>query len=84
MDGEDTSCKLFFRFSYLIEDLEIERHFRVSMNLKVCFEASNDARCIINIDVFKNSLLPKSVCDWTAGFSTPSKHSFAFLFILIT
>lgn len=59
--------------SYIIEDLSIERQFRVSMTLKACFEASDDTKCLINIDIFKNSLLPKSICDWTAGFSTPSK-----------
>jgi hypothetical protein len=57
----------------MIEDLTIERQFRVSLTLRACFEASNDANCLINIDVFKNTLVPKSICDWVAGFSTPSK-----------
>lgn len=63
--------------SYLIEDLDIERQFRVSMNLKACFEASSDAECLINADIFQNTLVPKSICNWTAGFSTPSKPIFA-------
>ncbi|XP_062593831.1 uncharacterized protein LOC134255325, partial [Saccostrea cucullata] len=58
------------RIDYKIEDMPTERQFRVSMGLKACFEASDDNQCIINIDIFKNTLLPKKICDWTEGFST--------------
>lgn len=75
--AKNTLCKVLNKrisfYSYTIEDLAVERQFRVSMTLKACFEASDDAKCLVNIDIFKNSLLPKSICDWTAGFSTPSK-----------
>ncbi|XP_062616058.1 uncharacterized protein LOC134277763, partial [Saccostrea cucullata] len=60
------------RIDYMIEDLPVERQFRVSLTLKACFEASDDSKCLINIDVFKNTLVPKSICDWTASFSTPN------------
>ncbi|XP_062579219.1 uncharacterized protein LOC134241150, partial [Saccostrea cucullata] len=58
------------RIDYKIEDMHIERQFKVSMSIKACFEASDDNQCIINIDIFKNTLLPKKICDWTEGFAT--------------
>lgn len=52
----------------------MERQFKVSMVLKVCFEATDDSQCILSLDVLKDTLLPKSICDWVAGFSTLSKY----------
>lgn len=60
--------------SYTIEDMAVERQFKVSLVLKVCFEAKNDSQCILSLDVLKDTLLPKSICDWVADFSTPSKY----------
>lgn len=61
-------------FRYTIEDMPVERQFKVSLVLKVCFEATDDSKCILSLDVLKDTLLPKSICDWVADFSTPSKH----------
>ena len=60
--------------SYKIEDLEIERQFRVSATLKACFESADDDLCLVNLDIFKDTLLPKRICDWTQGFSTASMN----------
>lgn len=54
----------------------MERQFKVSLVLKVCFEATDDSKCILSLDVLKDTLLPKSICDWVADFSTPSKQHF--------
>lgn len=61
-------------FRYTIEDMPVERQFKVSLVLKVCFEATDDSKCILSLDVLKDTLLPKSICDWVADFSTPSKQ----------
>lgn len=63
-------------FRYTIEDMPVERQFKVSLVLKVCFEATDDSKCILSLDVLKDTLLPKSICDWVADFSTPSKQHF--------
>ena len=60
--------------SYKIEDLEIERQFRVSVTLKACFESADEDLCLVNLDIFKDTLLPKRICDWTQGFSTASMN----------
>ncbi|XP_078336898.1 uncharacterized protein LOC144626513 [Crassostrea virginica] len=52
--------------------MAVERQFKVSLVLKVCFEAKNDSQCILSLDVLKDTLLPKSICDWVADFSTPN------------
>lgn len=63
--------------SYKVEDLETERQFRVSATLKACFEASGD-KCLVDLAIFKNTLVPKRICDWTEGFSTASMKCYRF------
>lgn len=43
------------------------------MILKVCFEVLDDVKCLVNIDIFKNFLLLKLICDWIVGFFILSK-----------
>ena len=52
----------------------MERQFRISATLKACFESSDDNQCLVNLDIFKDTLVPKRICDWTQGFSTASKN----------
>ncbi|KAK3101652.1 hypothetical protein FSP39_005219 [Pinctada imbricata] len=56
---------------YKVEDLPVERQYRVNMKLQVCFESSNDTLCIYDKDIFVDTLLPKLICDWTADYSQP-------------
>ncbi|KAK3102203.1 hypothetical protein FSP39_009587 [Pinctada imbricata] len=56
---------------YKVEDLPVERQYKVNMKLQVCFESSNDTLCIYNKDIFVDTLLPKLICDWTADYSEP-------------
>ena len=59
-------------FSYVIENLESERKFMVSLNLSICFESHGP--CVVNIPILKNTQLPKSICDWKSDFIDPSKY----------
>ncbi|CAG2257233.1 unnamed protein product [Mytilus edulis] len=55
---------------YKIEDLSVERQYRVSLRVRICFE-STPLNCMIDFNVFDNSLVPKKQCSWNAGFSDP-------------
>lgn len=57
---------------YQVEDLQTERQFRVSASLKACFEATDDEKCLIDVVIFNNTLVPKMICNWTEGLSTAS------------
>ena len=62
----------FVYSSYVIENLESERKFMVSLNLSICFESHSP--CVVSIPVLKNTQLPKSICDWKSDFIDPSKY----------
>uniref|UniRef100_K1PXP9 Uncharacterized protein n=1 Tax=Magallana gigas TaxID=29159 RepID=K1PXP9_MAGGI len=64
-----TTSFIILNCSYKVEDLKTERQFRVSATLKACFESSGD-NCLVDLAIFKNTLVPKKICDWTEGFST--------------
>ncbi|CAG2196992.1 unnamed protein product [Mytilus edulis] len=54
---------------YKIEDLQIQRKFRVDLNLSICFESNEP--CLYEIVLFKDDLVPKILCNWEANFSNP-------------
>ncbi|VDI06314.1 Hypothetical predicted protein [Mytilus galloprovincialis] len=57
------------RVTYKIDDLQVERQYRVSLNISVCFESSGS--CLYDFELFNNALVPKILCDWELGFSVP-------------
>ncbi|VDI38368.1 Hypothetical predicted protein [Mytilus galloprovincialis] len=63
------NLKGIVRIGYKIEDLNIQRKFRVDLNLSICFESNEP--CLYEIVLFKDALVPKVLCDWEADFSIP-------------
>ncbi|XP_076076025.1 uncharacterized protein LOC143046848 [Mytilus galloprovincialis] len=63
------NLKGVIRISYKIEDLQIQRKFRVDLNLSICFESNEP--CLYEIVLFKDALVPKILCNWEANFSIP-------------
>lgn len=47
-----------------MDDMYGERLYLVNMNLSFCFESS--AACYKTIDVFSDTLLPKTSCSWNS------------------
>lgn len=57
---------MYFSFTYrlVIDDLNYDKLYMLNMNISVCFESRGP--CVINSAViFKNSLLPKTLCDFS-------------------
>ncbi|KAL3873866.1 hypothetical protein ACJMK2_036950, partial [Sinanodonta woodiana] len=69
--GKKTSVQLqgVFGVQFLLDNLQTQRIFILSLNLTVCFEAHDE--CAFQIPLFKNARLPKPVCEWTSGFVIP-------------
>ncbi|CAG2244639.1 unnamed protein product [Mytilus edulis] len=63
------NMKGVIRIGYSIDDLPEQRKFLVNMNISVCFES--DDPCLYDFVLFKDSLIPKILCDWESGFSIP-------------
>lgn len=62
----------FIYFSYKIDDLKEERKLRVNLNISLCFESAES--CLYEISLFKDTLVPKPLCDWEANsYLTQSK-----------
>ena len=55
----------------MIDDLDSERKFLVSLNLSVCFESKGP--CLISMPVLRKTQLPKALCDWKSDFVDPGK-----------
>lgn len=60
-----------FCFSFTVENLYREGAYLLSANISQCYEANQD--CAINHVLFTNSLLPKSVCNWSSDYKIASK-----------
>ncbi|VDI01394.1 Hypothetical predicted protein [Mytilus galloprovincialis] len=67
------------RLTYKIEDLSVERQYRVSLRVRICFEDTTPLNCMIEFNVFDDSLVPKKQCSWNAGFSDPDFSLSSFL-----
>ena len=57
--------------SFVVENLYREGAYLLSANISQCYEANQD--CGVNHVLFVNSLLPKSVCDWSSDYKIASK-----------
>jgi hypothetical protein len=57
---------VFFR--YKIEDYPVERHYKINLNIKVCFNST--VECQIDMDIFTNAMIPKRQCQWDMDYST--------------
>ncbi|XP_021353372.1 uncharacterized protein LOC110450253 [Mizuhopecten yessoensis] len=60
------------RIDYLIEDLTVERQYKVDVNLSICLNADPSVACLYSVEVYRNTLLPKPLCDLSGGFSIPN------------
>jgi hypothetical protein len=52
-------------------DLAAEKKLLFGLILNVCFESDGD--CRYNYVIFDDYKISKQPCDWTGGFSIPSK-----------
>jgi hypothetical protein len=60
------------RCRYNILDLQKERKFIVNLDLSVCVET--DGGCLHDIVLFKDTAVPKILCNWDTEFSIPGKE----------
>ncbi|XP_041378093.1 uncharacterized protein LOC121390363 [Gigantopelta aegis] len=51
-----------FIHSYVIDELEADKKFVISVNVSVCLDASST--CLITVPILTNVLFPKLFCDW--------------------
>ena len=58
-------------YRYKIDDLHVERKYRFDMNLSICLESTGP--CLYDMVLFKDTLVPKILCDWESDFSIPGK-----------
>ncbi|VDI08519.1 Hypothetical predicted protein [Mytilus galloprovincialis] len=70
--GKQEHIKLFgfVGLDYVIEDHPIDRKFEVTLDLTVCLESNSS--CQISVPILKNTVLPKSVCEWKSDFIDPN------------
>ncbi|XP_048250793.1 uncharacterized protein LOC124111176 [Haliotis rufescens] len=66
------NLKGVFRADFIIDHLEGEKQFLVSLNISACFEAGK--ACMITVPVVSQARFPNPLCDWNAtkalkGFS---------------
>ncbi|XP_033724553.1 uncharacterized protein LOC117314596 [Pecten maximus] len=59
------------RIDYLIEDLTVERKYKVDVNISICLNADPSVACLYTVEVYRDTLLPKPLCDISGGFSIP-------------
>ena len=65
--GERAKCKTIFIFhSYKVYNLGGERKFLTDLDMSLCLEST--AGCLYVVHVLKDSLLPKSECDWNFDY----------------
>jgi hypothetical protein len=43
----------------------------LNLNTSICMEAHGD--CVVDMVIFKNTTLPKLICDWSSGFTIPGQ-----------
>ncbi|CAG2204549.1 unnamed protein product [Mytilus edulis] len=55
--------------SFEIKDYPTERKFEVTLDITVCLESNSS--CQISVPLLKNTVLPKSVCEWKSDFMDP-------------
>lgn len=65
---------LYFRFT--IKNLYGEKFYLISLNASVNFDAKSEEEYTI---IMENSLLPKTVCDWSSDFYISSMFTSFFL-----
>lgn len=58
-------------FSFKIDDMTVQRQYRVDLNMSVCFESSGS--CLYEVALFTNAVVPKILCNWQSDFSIPGK-----------
>ncbi|XP_052083604.1 uncharacterized protein LOC127720904 [Mytilus californianus] len=70
--GKQEHIKLFglVGLVLMIKDYPTERQFEVTLDLSICFESSSP--CMISFPILKNTILPKSLCEWKSDFIDPS------------
>ena len=62
-----SECKAIFIFySYKVYNLGGERKFLTDLDMSLCLEST--AGCLYVVHVLKDSLLPKSECDWNFDY----------------
>ncbi|VDI33335.1 Hypothetical predicted protein, partial [Mytilus galloprovincialis] len=70
--GKQEHIKLFglVGLDLLIKDYPTERQYEVTLDLSICFESSSP--CMLSIPILKNTILPKSICEWKSDFIDPN------------
>ncbi|XP_046562947.1 uncharacterized protein LOC124271840 [Haliotis rubra] len=61
------NLKRIFRADYVIDNLEGEKQFLVSLNISACFEAGG--RCLVTLPVLNQARFPNPGCDWNSTLS---------------
>ncbi|VDH92137.1 Hypothetical predicted protein [Mytilus galloprovincialis] len=77
--GKQEHIKLngFVGLEFMIKDFPGERQFEVTLNLSICFESNSP--CEISVPILKNTILPKSICEWKSDFIDPNFSYMMFL-----
>jgi hypothetical protein len=60
-------CCLFSSFN--VHDFASEKVYLLNLNISVCFEAFGE--CASEVQVFKDTKVPKMACDWSTGYAIP-------------
>ncbi|XP_046562951.1 uncharacterized protein LOC124271844 [Haliotis rubra] len=61
------NLKGIFRADYVIDNLEGEKQFLVSLNISACFESGG--KCLVTLPVLNQARLPNPGCDWNSTLS---------------
>jgi hypothetical protein len=56
---------------YSIDDYQAQMKYVLNLNTSICLEAHGD--CVVDMVIFKNTTLPKLICDWSSGFTIPGQ-----------
>ncbi|VDI03913.1 Hypothetical predicted protein, partial [Mytilus galloprovincialis] len=77
--GKQEHIKLFglVGLDLVIEDYPTERQYEVTLDLSICFDSGST--CIISVPILKNTILPKSICEWKSDFIDPNFSYMTFM-----
>ncbi|XP_076086925.1 uncharacterized protein LOC143057500 [Mytilus galloprovincialis] len=77
--GKQEHIKLygFVGLYFMIKDFPGERQFEVTLDLSICFNSNSP--CEISVPILKNTILPKSICEWKSDFIDPNFSYMMFL-----
>ncbi|XP_063420822.1 uncharacterized protein LOC134706043 [Mytilus trossulus] len=59
------NLKGMLRIIFKIDDLDEVRKLRINLNISICLESNGP--CLYDILLFKDTLVPKPLCDWEAN-----------------